>query len=169
MKTETSSFRLDKGAFAKFKQLAKKENLTTNSLINKIIKNYVEYGAYMPALQEIPIATPLLNALLKDRSENQIRKIARDHVLSRAGEMMLLLKGEITLDAFLELAQSWCDVCGYTYNLQNNNDSKTMTTRHNQGEKFSILISEIVKTNIEDVLKKRIKITHTANMVSFTV
>ena len=169
MKTETSSFRLDKDAFTKFKQHAKKENLTTNSLINKIIKNYVEYGAYRPALQQIPFPIPFLMEFLKEIPENQIRKIAREYVIERAGESLLLIKGEISLDAFLEIAQLWCDASGYAYTLREKNDSKTMTIRHNQGSKFSVLFSAVIKANIEDVLKKRIEIKHTTNTISFSV
>jgi len=169
VKTETSSFRLDKDAFTKFKQFAKKENLTTNSLINKIIKNYVEFGAYGPALQLIPMATPLLMEFLKEMPETQIRKTAREFVIERAGESLLLLKGEITIDAFLEMAQLWCDASGYAYTFLEKNGSTTMTIRHNQSKKFSALLSEVIKANIEDVLKKRVEIKHTTNTVSFSV
>jgi len=43
MKTETSSFRLDKEIFEDFKRHAKDKGLTTNSMINKIMKEYMQW------------------------------------------------------------------------------------------------------------------------------
>ncbi len=40
--TETSSFRLNKEAFTALKSQANKQHLSVNSLVNKIIKRYVE-------------------------------------------------------------------------------------------------------------------------------
>ena len=54
MKTETSSFRLEKEIFEDFKKYAKDQNLTANSLVNKIMKVFMEWGSKAPAIQIIP-------------------------------------------------------------------------------------------------------------------
>ena len=65
MTTETSSFRLNKEPFAMLKNEAKKQNLSVNSLVNKIIKRYVEWGVFTPSIQYIPFPTTIIISALK--------------------------------------------------------------------------------------------------------
>jgi len=65
MTTETSSFRLNKEPFAMLKNEAKKQNLSVNSLINKIIKRYVEWGIFTTSIQYIPFPTTIIISALK--------------------------------------------------------------------------------------------------------
>jgi len=71
VKTETSSFRLEKGIFTEFKKHAKKQNITVNSLVNKIMQDYVEWGAQIPSINLIPISATLIGAFLKSHKESQ--------------------------------------------------------------------------------------------------
>jgi len=54
VKTETSSFRLEKEIFEDFKRHAKDQGLTTNSMINKIMKEYMQWGSKATSIQVIP-------------------------------------------------------------------------------------------------------------------
>ena len=68
MKTETSSFRLEKEVFTEFKKHAKKQNITVNALINKVMQEYVEWGALIPAINLIPISATLIGTFLKSHT-----------------------------------------------------------------------------------------------------
>ncbi len=94
MKTETSSFRLEKEIFTEFKKHAKDKGLTTNSLLNKIMKEYMEWGSKAPAFQIIPYPSKIVMELLKKHTEKDLRKIGREHVKEHFSENLLLLKNE---------------------------------------------------------------------------
>ena len=72
MKTETSSFRLDKEVFSEFKKKAKKQGLTTNSLINKVMKEYVDWSSVIPSIQLIPLSASLIVKFLKKHNEEVV-------------------------------------------------------------------------------------------------
>ena len=169
MKTETSSFRLEKEVFAEFKRHAKQEGITVNSLVNKIMKEYVEYIALAPATQVIPYPSPIIVKLLKNSTEAQIRKIAQSHVKEHFVENLLLLKNEVSVDSFLAAAQNWCDASGFPYSVREKNGTTNFTVRHNNGSRFSILLGEIVKCQIEELTKKRAEVKETPNSVSFWI
>jgi len=102
VKTETSSFRLEKETFEDFKRHAKDQGLTTNSMINKIMKEYMEWGSKAPSIQLVPYPSRIIMELLKNHTEEEIRKIGRDHAKESFSENLLLLKNEETVEAFLE-------------------------------------------------------------------
>ena len=169
VKTETSSFRLEKEVFEEFKKHAKKHGLTVNSLINKIMKEYVEFTALAPATQVIPYPSPVIVKLLKNSSEKQIREIAQGYVKEHFVENLLLLKNEVSVDAFLEVAQNWCTASGFPYSIREKNGITNFTVRHNNGNRFSILLGEVIKCQIEELIKKPAEVKETPNSVSFWV
>jgi len=169
MKTETSSFRLDKEIFEDFKRHAKDQGLTTNSMINKIMKEYMQWGSKALAIQVIPYPTKIIMALLKKRTEKEIREIARNHARESFSENILLLKNEETIEAFLEFAKNWCDASGFPYSTKEKDGTVNFTIRHNHGNAFSILLEEIIKTDIELLTKKRAEIKQMTNSVSFWI
>ena len=169
MKTETSSFRLEKEFFTEFKKLAKKQNVTANSLINKIIKEYVQRNAQIPAVQFMPISATLISKFLQNFSESQIRKIARSQVEEHLAENLLMIKNEESLEAYLEAIQNWCDASGFPISIKEKNDVTNYTVRHNQGTKFSFLLEEQVKASLELLTKEQAKVKHTINSVSFWI
>lgn len=169
MKTETSSFRLDKEVFGEFKKHAKDQNLTTNSLINKIMKEYMEWGSKASSIQIIPYPTKIIMGLLKNHTDEEIREIGKNHAKESFSENLLLLKNEETVDAFLELTKNWCDAAGFPYSTKEKNGIINFTVRHNHGNKFSILMNEVIKTDIEILTKERAEMKMMPNSVSFWI
>lgn len=169
MKTETSSFRLDKDIFQEFKKHAEKQDITTNSLINKVMKEYVEWGAQIPAINLIPIAATLIGEFLKHHTEEQIRHIAKEHAEIHMVENLLITKNEASTETFLEGVKRWCNSAGFPLSTRDKNDSTNYTIMHRQGKKFSVLVEETIKTSIELLTKEKAEIKHTTNSVSFLV
>ena len=169
MKTETSSFRLEKEIFEDFKKHAKDQGLTTNSMINKIMKEYMQWGSKSTSVQIIPYPSGIIMALLKKYSEEELRKIARNHAKEHFSENLLLLKNEESVDAYIEMVKNWCSASGFPYSTKEKNEEIVFTVRHNQGSKFSALLDEIIKTEIEILTKKRAETKVMGNSVSFWI
>jgi len=169
VKTETSSFRLEKETFEDFKKYAKNQGITTNAMINKIMKEFMEWGSKAPELEFIPYPSALVIGLLSKYTEDEIRKIASDYAKTNFTENILFMKNEESVDAYLEYAKNWCDACGFAYSTKEKNESRNFTIRHNQGKKFSIFLDEIIKAEIEILTKKRAEVKLMANSVSFWI
>jgi len=169
MKTESSSFRLEKEIFEDFKKHAKDKGLTTNSLINKIMREYMEWGSKVPSIQLIPYPSLIIMELLKNHTEEEIRKIGRDHAKENFSENLLLVKNEESVEAFLEFTKDWCDAAGFPYSMKEKDGVVNFTIRHNHSKMFSMLMDEVIKTDIEILTKKRPETKMMANSVSFWI
>ena len=169
MKSETSSFRLEKDTFTKFKKTAKKKNLSVNSLMNVVMKEYVEWHSFAKDMEVVPHSTPIMNELLKHFSDEQIKKIAINYAKNDIRDHLLLVKNEETVDAFLDLLLMWCEVCGYAYSMQESDLVKNITVRHNQTQKYSVLVSESIKAILEELSKEKLTIKHSTKTVSFSI
>ena len=169
MKTETSSFRLDKEIFEDFKRYAKDHGLTTNSMVNKIMKEYMQWGSKATSMQMIPSSSYVIMALLKKYDEKELRIIARNNAKDHFSENLLLLKNEESVEAYIEMAKNWCDASGFPYSTKEKNDEIVFTVRHNQGIKYSAMLDEAVKTHIEILTKKKAKTKMMTNSVSFWI
>jgi hypothetical protein len=169
VKTETSSFRLEKEIFEDFKRHAKDHGLTTNSMINKIMKEYMQWGSKATSMQMIPSSSHVIMALLKKHNEEELRKIARDNAKENFSENLLLLKNEESVEAYLEMLKNWCDASGFPYSTKEKNDEIVFTVRHNHGIKYSAMLDEAVKTHIEILTKKKAKTKMMTNSVSFWI
>ena len=169
MKTETSSFRLEKEIFEDFKKHAKDQGLTTNSMINKIMKEYMQWGSKSTSMQIIPYPSEIIMTLLKKYSEEELRKIARNHAKEHFSENLQFLKNEESVDAYMEMTKNWCNAAGFAYSTKEKNGEIVFTVRHNHGSKFSALLDEIIKTQIEILTKKRAETKVMSNSVSFWI
>ena len=169
MKTETSSFRLEKEIFEDFKKYAKDHSLTTNSMINKIMKEYMEWGSKATALQIIPYPSKIIMKLLNKQTEEELRKIGREHVKENFSENLLLLKNEESVAAYLEMIKNWCDASGFPYSMKEKDGTINVTIRHNHGKLFSVIMDEIIKTSVEILTKKRAETKMMTNSVSFWI
>ena len=169
MKTETSSFRLEKGIFEEFKKHAKDKGLTTNSMINKIMKEYMQWGSKATSMQMIPSSSTIIMDLLKKHDEEELRTIARNNAKEHFSENLLLLKNEESVDAYIEMVKNWCDASGFPYSTKEKNGEIVFTVRHNQGGKYSVMLDEAAKTHIEILTKKRAKTKVMSNSVSFWI
>ena len=169
MKTETSSFRLDRNIFEDFKKHAKDQGLTTNSLLNKIMKEYIQWGSKAAYAEIIPFPSRVIRTLLKNLSEKEIRKIARDHTEEHFSENLLLLKNEESVDAYIEMAKNWANASNFPFSTREKNDEIVFTIRHNLGSNYSNFLDETIKTQIEILTKKRAKTKVMSNSVSFWI
>ena len=169
MKSETSSFRLEKEIFEEFKKHAKDNGLTTNSMINKIMKEYMQWGSKATSMQVIPSSIGIVRALLEKHSDEELRTIARNHTKEHFSENLLLLQNEESVEAYIEMAKNWCHASGFPYSTKEKNGQIVFTIRHNQGSKYSILLDESVKTQIEILTEKKAKTKLMSNSVSFWI
>ena len=169
MKTETASFRLEREIFEDFKKHAKDQGLSTNSLINKIMKEYMQWGSKAASAQIIPFPSRVIIILLKKYSDEEIRKIGRNYAEEHFSENLLLLKNEESVDAYIEYAKNSCIAAEFPYSTKEKNGKIVFTIRHNLGSKYSILLDESVKTQIEILTQKRAETKVMGNSISFWI
>ena len=168
MKTEVGSFRLNKDVLSKLKKEADSENLSLNSLVNKVLEAHVNWHSSAAKLGIVPIGSEVIKELFKNMSNDELKKLAKNNV-SRISEDLLLLRNEDTLDSFLDLAMDYFGVCGFPFSIKEKDGNFRITVRHTLGKKYSLYIEEIVKIKINEYTKEKPDVTSTANTITLSV
>jgi hypothetical protein len=73
-KRETSTFtlRIDEDIIRSLQNESQLQDISLNTLINKILKRYVEWDSYEPKVGMIPMAKPVITTLFNMMSEDEI-------------------------------------------------------------------------------------------------
>ena len=168
VKTEVGSFRLNKDVLYKLKKEAEAENLSLNSLVNKVLGMHVRWHSIVGKLGIIPIGANVLMELFKNLSDDEIKKLARKQV-PIISENLLLLRQEDTIEAFLDVVKDYFTVCGFLYSLKEKNGNIKVTVHHTLGKKYSLYNGEIFTTKIEQLTKKKADVSITTNTITFSI
>ena len=168
MKSEVASFRLDKGFLSSLKKEAQKENLSLNSLVNKILDEHVNWHSFAPKIGIVPVGTEILKQLFKNMDDEKLRKMAKEHS-TVIHEDLILIKHDDSVESFLELATDFLNVCGFPYSMKEKNDTIQLTFRHTLGKKYSTYVEELVRNELQLITKKKAEVSSTNNTVSLEV
>ena len=168
MKTEVGSFRLNKDVLSKLKKEAGSENLSLNSLVNKVLEAHVNWHSSAAKLGIVPINSEVIKELFKNMTDNEVKKLAKNMV-PNISEDLLLLRHEDSLDAFLDLAQDYFGVCGFPFSVQEKNSHYKITVRHTLGKKYSQYIEEIVRIKINEYTKEKPDVKSTTHTITLSI
>ena len=168
MKSEVGSFRLNKDVLTKLKKEAESENLSLNSLVNKVLEAHVNWHSSAPKLGIVPINSEVIKVLFENMSDDDVKKLA-NKIAPEISEDLLLLRHEDTLETFLELAQDYFGVCGFPFSVQEKNSHYKITVRHTLGKKYSLYIEEILKIKINGYTKEKPDVTSTAHTITLSL
>lgn len=167
MKTEVGSFRLDKEILAKIRKEAESENMSLNSMVNKVLEMHTRW-LILGKLGMVPLASGVVIELFKNMSDEDIKKLAKKQV-SFVTESLLLLHNEDSIETFLEMALAFCKLSGFPVSMHEKDGQIRITVKHTLGKKYSLYVAEVIAGKIEQLTKKKAEVSSTANTISFSV
>ena len=75
-KNSTMTFRIDNNVLKILKTESEKHQISLNSLVNQLLKRFVEWDMYEPKVGMIPIAKPVVVELFSKMSKEEISNMA---------------------------------------------------------------------------------------------
>jgi hypothetical protein len=93
--TTTITFRIDTESARNDRSL--------NTSVNQILKRYVQWDMFEPQAVIIPFAKPVVTELLANMSKDHITNLAKNVAKTAVQDIMVVMKGKIDLDSFLDL------------------------------------------------------------------
>ncbi|HJS81787.1 MAG TPA: hypothetical protein VJ742_03025 [Nitrososphaera sp.] len=82
---------------------------------------------------------------------------------------MLILRSDYSMEAMLDVVETWARICGYQFRELAKDDKDIYVIQHNMGQKWSLLIREIIKQTYEDFGRPPPEFDTSENIVSFRV
>jgi hypothetical protein len=167
--TESISFRVNSDLLDKLRLEADDRRLSTNSLAIQIFSDYVGWHSGAQKAGFIAIASKLVSKLLEKSDDEEIAAMARSFAKNESKDVMLVLRNEYSMEAMLDVVETWARICGYSYRLLPKDGKDIYVIQHNMGKKWSLMIKELIRQTYEDFGRPPPEFDSSENIVSFRV
>lgn len=166
-KTATMTFRIDENVLKILRNESDRNQITLNSLVNQLLKRYVEWDMFEPKVGMIPIAKPiviqLFDKMTKEDIENMAREIGKDVV----HDIALFMKNRMDLDSFL----SWFET-RMTSSLTETNHTiqdgyHVYVLKHELGENWSLYHKIVIELMFNEIFNKTVNVTISSTTIRF--
>lgn len=101
-KTVTMTFRIDENIMNKLRNESEQREVSLNTLVNQILKRFVEWGVFENKVGIIPMPKPIVVELFENMGEDEIIDMAKRVGKNVVKDIALFMKHEINVDSFLE-------------------------------------------------------------------
>jgi hypothetical protein len=171
-KSESVTFRIESEALRNLRREAGQKDISTNTLVNKLIKDHLNWHSNAAKAGFISIRRPFISKIIKYLPEQEIIFLAED-VAKTAKDSILLMKSEYTIKSALELLESWMKISDFPYRHEetNNDQNKhSYVIQHDMGMKVSIYMASLFQFLSDELgLNKRIEFDKTESTLAFTI
>ena len=173
-KSECTTFRFDSETLKSLREEAKQKDISTNTLLNQIVKEHLKWHANASNAGFIAVTRLLITNLISHLSEQQIISIAENVAKNTNKDSILLIEKEYTMKSALDFIETWIRISGYKYRHEeiNNGQNKHLyVIQHDMGMKWSIYLANLYQSLFDEVRKDRkiIEFEKTENTLAFTV
>lgn len=146
------------------------KRISLNTLAIQIFREHTQIHSFVAQAKLYYITTALGARLVNGLTEDQLFKIADDTAKKDFLDLVLLIKGEFTLPAFLDVLENWLTIGGPTsFKHTAVNDVHTFVVTHDSGRKYTFLIENTLRIILEDMLKTKVDFVSTDNNVVFKI
>ena len=150
--TETATFRIEKDVLEKLRVDAKIDKITLNAYVNQILGEFLEWYAPAKKASMIPLPKILLVKIMNKLTEEEVLKIAEHMVTKEIKDIILILKKEHNLSAFLDTIESWAKTSNFpiSHEQQNSSNHKYVIT-HEMGKNWSLYFGVLFTRMFEEL------------------
>ena len=136
--TVTMTFRIDKDIFNKLHLESKKQGMSFNSLLNTILKDYMEWNIFQPKAGMIPVVKPIVTEIFAKMSEDEMMDLAKRIAKDAIKDVSLFMTGKSDSESFLSWIELRIKKCGaqisHTTKNQDNNEKYSLIIKHDLGK-----------------------------------
>jgi hypothetical protein len=165
--TTTMTFRLSENIITTLRAEAERRHISLNTMINQILRRYVEWDLYESKVGMISLLKPVAVEFFKKMSKEEIIEVATGMGKNATSDAALFMKGRMDLDSFL----SWLEVRmrNSSFEISHNIEGNTHTyiLKHDLGENYSLFQKTVLELIFNDVLGKRIDCSFSNMILSF--
>jgi len=165
-KTKTVSFRLSLSLIEELKQEAGMEKMNFNALISKILENHNLWEKYQRKLGLLPMTKPFVKDAIQRLTEKEIIHLAEVIEKDTFSDILNFMKGEYTVDDFVEILRTWLNVAWMQHNIETKKNTIVFKIQHDLGEKWSLYVKTLATELFYDILEKRLESTSTKTTIT---
>lgn len=166
-KTVTMTFRIDESVMKVLRAESDEREVSLNTLVNQILKRFVDWDMYEPKVGMIPIAKPIVSALFENIEQGEIVELARKVGKNAVHDIALFMKSKVDLDSFLSWFEMRMKNSSIELSHSVRNDTHTYILKHDLGNNWSLYHKTLLELIFNEVLSKRIDVAITSTTLTF--
>lgn len=169
-KSDTRSFtiRLDTKILKNLKSYAKKENSSTNSVINQLLTQAVDWDISAARAGWVPVPKSILVEVLNRLSDEELNNISKKQVKTVLHDMLLTMRSGDTVADWISIIRSRAKASNFHYTEIDETNYIQIVLRHDLGQKFSCYLKAFQK-NAFNELGCKVRTKHTSNTLSLII
>ncbi|HEY7570069.1 MAG TPA: hypothetical protein VH796_01750 [Nitrososphaeraceae archaeon] len=156
--TATVTFRIDKSVLDKIRAEATHHNMSLNSFLNQILKEFTEWDMFMPDAGSIPVAKPVVVQMFQKLTKDEIQNLATKIGKNAIEDMVLFMKGSMDLDSFLKWLEVRMKNCSVDINHIVEKNKHTYVMKHELGENWALYNKTMLETIFKELFERPIDI-----------
>ena len=161
------TFRIPDDIMKKLKTEAETKEISLNTMVNQILRRYVEWGMFEPKIGMIPIPKLLVIELFENIEKDKLFDIASRVGKNTVSDISLFMKNKIDVPSFLSWFETKMKNSSIEFNHTYENGIHTYVMRHDLGENWSLYHTKILELVFNDLLGKSIDISSTKSSLIF--
>ncbi|HXW11981.1 MAG TPA: hypothetical protein VD694_04405 [Nitrososphaeraceae archaeon] len=168
-KTTTITFRVESNVMNKIYSKAEQEDNALNTLVNQILKRYVEWDMYEGKAGMIPVNKLVLKKLFQGLSEEEVVNMSQDLAKNAVYDIALFMKGKSKLDtdSFVSWFLSRMKNCSEIMENKENG-TNTYIIKHDIGMNWSLYHKTVLESIFMENLQKPVQTSMTDSTLTFT-
>jgi hypothetical protein len=173
-KSESVTFRIDSKVLKNLRHEAEQKDISTNTLVNQIIKDHLNWHSNAAKAGFISVRRPFVSKVIKHLPEQKIISLAEYVAKTINKDSILLMKNEYTIKSALDFLESWIKISDYPYRHEETNNGQnkhSYVIQHDMGMKVSLYLATLCQFLFDELgqNKRRIEFDKTENTLAFTI
>ena len=149
IESESITFRIEKSILNELRSEADQKMESVNTLVNQIIKSYVQWhkparNAGLGYFSKVLLAKSM-NHLTDEQVIHMTEEFCSDHLKDIAH----MLRSSHTFSSFMDGLCFWLDSSGYRFRIDSLNGTDTYVIQFDLGRKFSLYFKTLMKSVFE--------------------
>ncbi len=166
-KNSTMTFRIDNNVLKILKTESEKHQISLNSLVNQLLKRFVEWDMYEPKVGMIPIAKPVVVELFSKMSKEEISNMALNIGKNVVHDTALFMKNRMDIDSFLSWFETRMNSSSTETNHSIQNGFNVYVLKHELGENWSLYHKIVLELIFNEIFEKSIDISISNTTIRF--
>ena len=106
---------IQSSALKSLRHEADQKDISTNTLVNQIIKEHINWYSNAAKAGFIAVRRPFVSMVLSNLSEQEIISLAEYVAKAANKDAILLIEREYTIKSAFDFLESWIKISGYSY------------------------------------------------------
>lgn len=146
-----------------------KTGVTLNSLISQILTRHTKWDVFAKEGGFGSFPKQVLTSMLEKVDDEALIKLAHTAGKSSLRDVMIFMRGELTIDAFVETLDLWLESANIQYRRKEKGDGYQYVIMHMLGPRWSLYVAEVVSAFLTHLGYKAVEISKEKDMLSFTI